>query len=175
MRHARFRSAAFATSAAVLFALALAPLSAGSENWPAFRGADALSTVDDDPRLPITWSTTENVVWKTPIPGLGWSSPVIWGDRIFLTTVVSEGEEEEPRMGLYFPYGSPQEMPSDSRFPADPRPGDLMERERSTCTTGSSRPSTSRPATSSGPRRCNAGPARSSTGTSRTASPRRPR
>ena len=128
MRHARFRSAALAAFAVVLLALAAAaPPAAASENWPAFRGADAMSTADDDPRLPITWSTTENVVWKTPIPGLGWSSPVVWGDRIFLTTVISEGEEEEPRMGLYFPYGSPQPMPSGGRF-RDPEPGDLMER-----------------------------------------------
>ena len=129
MRHARFRSAALAVVTAVLLALTatVTPLSAESENWPAFRGADAMSTADDDPRLPLTWSTTDNVVWKTPIPGLGWSSPVIWDDRIFLTTVISDGEEEEPRMGLYFPYGSPQPMPSGGRF-RDPEPGDLMER-----------------------------------------------
>ena len=125
MPHAPFR---FAAAAVIAVPLAAAPLvSAASENWPAFRGADARSAVDDDPRLPITWSTTENVVWKTPVPGLGWSSPVIWGDRIFLTTVVSDGEEEEPRMGLYFPYGSPRAMPSGGRF-RDPEPGDLLER-----------------------------------------------
>ena len=116
---------------AALLAAALAAtttLAAENENWPAFRGADALATADDDPRLPLTWSTTENVVWKTPIDGLGWSSPVIWDDRIFLTSVVSDGETQEPRMGLYFPYGSPQEMP-DGPFPAA-QPGDLMEREQ---------------------------------------------
>ena len=99
---------------------------AAAENWPAFRGGDALAVAEDDPRLPATWSPTENVVWKTPIDGLGWSSPVVWDDLIFLTTVVSEGDEEEPRMGLYFPYGSPQTMPG-GPFP-DPGPGDLMER-----------------------------------------------
>ncbi|MEE3202067.1 MAG: PQQ-binding-like beta-propeller repeat protein [Acidobacteriota bacterium] len=104
---------------------ATAPRSAENVNWPSFRGADALSTSEDDPRLPTTWSTTENVVWKTPIEGLGWSSPVIWGNHIFLTTVISDGEIEEPRMGLYFPYGSPEPSP-DFR---DPEPGELMERE----------------------------------------------
>ena len=98
-----------------------------AENWPAFRGPDALSTAADDARLPDTWSTTENVVWRTPIDGLGWSSPVIWGDRIFLTSVVSDGETQEPRMGLYFPFGSPATAP-ELGFPA-PGPGDLMERE----------------------------------------------
>lgn len=127
---ARLRSILTATVAAALLALAApAGAAAGSENWPAFRGADAASVAADDPRLPTTWSTTENVVWKTPIAGLGWSSPVVWGDRIFLTTAVSEGDEEEPRMGLYFPYGSPQTMPSGGRFP-DPEPGDLLERSQ---------------------------------------------
>ena len=101
--------------------------SAENDNWPAFRGAHALPIAEDDPRLPSTWSATENVVWKTPVDGLGWSSPVIWGNRIFLTTVVSDGESQEPRMGLYFPFGSP-ETTDDGRFP-DPKPGDLMERE----------------------------------------------
>ena len=126
MRHARFRSALTAFVLPALVAIT-APVSAESGNWPAFRGADATSTAADDPRLPITWSTTDNVVWKTPVPGLGWSSPVIWGDRVFLTTVVSDGDEEEPRMGLYFPYGSPRAMPSGGRF-RDPEPGDLLER-----------------------------------------------
>ena len=100
------------------------------ETWPAFRGADALPVADDDRRLPLTWSESENVVWKTPIAGLGWSSPVVWADRVFLTTVVNSGEELEPRMGLYFPFGSPQEFPEgQSPFPAA-GPGDLMERGR---------------------------------------------
>ncbi len=99
------------------------------ENWPSFRGADALSVAEDDPRLPLSWSATENVTWKTPVDGLGWSSPVIWGDRIFLTTVVSEGESQEPRMGLYFPFGSPEPGAPELGFP-EPKEGELMEREK---------------------------------------------
>ena len=95
-----------------------------TDNWPSFRGADALAVADDDPRLPATWSTTENVAWKTEIEGLGWSSPVIWGDKIFVTTVTSDSEIEEPRMGLYFPYGSPQEGE------ATAKEGELKERDR---------------------------------------------
>ena len=127
MREIRLGPIATTTFLTALFALLTptTPLSVESENWPSFRGADALSTAEDDPRLPTTWSTTDNVVWRTPIAGLGWSSPVIWGDRIFLTTVVSEGEIQEPRMGLYFPFGSPEPSP-DFR---DPEPGELMERE----------------------------------------------
>ena len=123
----------FIATAAVLLIglLTMSPtLSRESENWPSFRGGDALSIADDDPRLPLTWSATENVVWKTPIPGLGWSSPVVWGDRIFVTTAVEAGESEEPRMGLYFPYGSPRALPpEDTRFP-QPKEGELMERSK---------------------------------------------
>ncbi|HVR30844.1 MAG TPA: PQQ-binding-like beta-propeller repeat protein, partial [Thermoanaerobaculia bacterium] len=101
---------------AVLLAAALALVagsaSGRSDNWPAFRGADAMSQAADDPRLPETWSATENVAWKTPIPGLAWSSPVVWGNRVYLTTVVSEGEVEEPQKGLYF-GGNRPEPPQD--------------------------------------------------------------
>ena len=121
MRHIR------PASVLLLALLVATPTLFASEHWPAFRGADALAVAEDDPRLPVSWSTTENVVWKTPIDGLGWSSPVVWGDQIFLTTVVSDGETQEPQMGLYFPFGSPQTF-EDDRFP-DPGPGDLMERE----------------------------------------------
>lgn len=94
---------------ALMLALAASPgFAFSTDNWPSFRGPGALSVADDDPRLPMTWSTTDNVAWKAPVPGLGWSSPVIWGDKVFVTTVVSDGEIEEPRMGLYFPYGSPE-------------------------------------------------------------------
>ena len=59
--------------------------------------------VADDPQLPETWSATENVAWKAPVPGLGWSSPIVWGDRVFLTSVVAEDEYEGPKPGLYVP------------------------------------------------------------------------
>jgi outer membrane protein assembly factor BamB len=52
--------------------------------------------------VPDRWSATENVAWKTKIPGRGWSSPVVWGNRVFLTTVINQGASEEPRKGLYF-------------------------------------------------------------------------
>ena len=85
------------------------PLAAASpDNWPQFRGADSLGTSDDDPRLPETWSATENIRWKTPLPGMGWSSPVVWGDRVFLTNVVSEGTVEAVKKGLYFGGNRPE-------------------------------------------------------------------
>ena len=71
------------------------------DNWPRFRGPNADGVVADDPRLPIKWSQTENVLWKAGIPGLGWSSPVVWGNKVFVTTVASDGDFEKPQAGLY--------------------------------------------------------------------------
>ena len=48
--------------------------------------------VADNPNLPERWSTHENVAWKVDVAGRGWSSPVVWGERVFVTTVVSDGE-----------------------------------------------------------------------------------
>ncbi len=58
--------------------------------WPQFRGPDGQGHVDA-PQLPVTWSEDEHVTWKTAIPGKGWSSPVIWGDQIWMTTATDEG------------------------------------------------------------------------------------
>jgi outer membrane protein assembly factor BamB len=71
-------------------------------NWPQFRGPGALNVVPDDPNLPETWSTTENVAWSTSIPGMAWASPIVWGNKVFLTSVINEGETEPPKKGLYF-------------------------------------------------------------------------
>src|SRR5713101_8048018 len=82
--------------AVIVVVLALARVSA-IDNWPNFRGPHA-GVVDDDPALPDSWSATENVVWKTEVPGLGWSSPIVWGNTIFLTSTV--GNESKPKPGL---------------------------------------------------------------------------
>ena len=73
-----------------------------NDEWPMFRGIDA-GVATDHPDLPEHWSETENVVWKVDIPGLGWSSPIIWGDHVFVTTAISDGEEPQPVKGLYDP------------------------------------------------------------------------
>jgi outer membrane protein assembly factor BamB len=77
--------------------------SGGDGNWPQWRGADMSGVAADDPALPEKWSPTENVAWKTPIPGLGWSSPIVWGDRVFVTAVSAEVDGEAPRKGMYLP------------------------------------------------------------------------
>ena len=60
------------------------------ENWPQFRGPTGQS-VSGETRLPTKWSATENVAWKSPIPGESWSSPFVWGDRVFVTTATEGG------------------------------------------------------------------------------------
>ncbi len=86
---------------ATLFA-GLNPLvtSASDACWPQFLGpgSRALST---NSNLPDRWSAVVNVAWKTQIPGRGWSSPIAWGDRVFLTTVVGKDDAELPQKGLY--------------------------------------------------------------------------
>ena len=90
-----------ASIALVLAATALVPLTA-ADQWPRFRGPLA-GAVADDPSLPDTWSETENVVWKTDIPGLAWSSPIVWDDHVIVTTAISSGKEAMPIPGLYDP------------------------------------------------------------------------
>ncbi len=59
-------------------------------DWPRFRGPDGNAVADGSP-LPVRWSTTENIRWKTAIPGEGSSSPIVWGGRIFLTSAFEKG------------------------------------------------------------------------------------
>lgn len=77
-------------------ALLLLAVASRAEEWPRWRGPRGDGT-SAETHIPTRWSKTENVVWKIPIPGKGHSSPVIWGDRIFLTTCI---EEEEKRLLL---------------------------------------------------------------------------
>ena len=61
------------------------------DNWPQWRGPRGQG-VSDEKNLPLEWSPTKNIKWKTPVPGRGHSSPIVWGNRLFLTTSI-EGAE----------------------------------------------------------------------------------
>jgi outer membrane protein assembly factor BamB len=76
-------------------------------NWPSFRGTRAAGVAEGFP-LPAEWSVpaSRNIRWKAPIPGLGHSSPVIWGGRLFVSTSVSGAEKPELKVGLYGDIGS---------------------------------------------------------------------
>ena len=75
---------------------------ATTQNWPSFRGANASGVADGVP-TPVSWDATKsvNILWKTAIPGLAHSSPVVWGDRVYVTTAVSSKGNEYFRHGLY--------------------------------------------------------------------------
>jgi outer membrane protein assembly factor BamB len=78
---------------------AFVPAVASADNWPGWRGprGDGTST---EKGFPLKWSATDHIVWKTPIPGRGYSSPVVWDNRIFLTTCLEgdpKKDKEEPR------------------------------------------------------------------------------
>ena len=75
---------------------------ASAQNWPSFRGPGA-SGVAEGQNLPVRWDAHQrvNVIWKTEIHGLAHSSPVVWGDRVFLTTAVSSKPSATFKPGLY--------------------------------------------------------------------------
>ena len=83
--------------------LSLRPDAAGEKgSWPSFRGPQA-SGIAERQDLPDTWNakTGENVLWRTPIPGLAHSSPAIWGKKVFVTSAVSSDPKATFRPGLY--------------------------------------------------------------------------
>jgi outer membrane protein assembly factor BamB len=86
------------TGLLVLVAMAAA---AADSNWPQFRGPSGSGVGTGSP--PSEWNVEsgKNILWKTAIPGLGHSSPVIWGDRIFLTSAVPASGEAQLKVGLY--------------------------------------------------------------------------
>lgn len=71
-----------------LLALSNTPRAA---DWPQFRGPGGQGH-SAEVGVPLTWSETENVAWKVPVPGIGWSSPVVAGGRVWVTTVVEPGD-----------------------------------------------------------------------------------
>jgi len=80
------------------------------QNWPSFRGPSATG-VADGYSTPIKWDmeTSKNIRWKTYIPGLGHSSPVIWGGQIFITTAVEDKGQSRLKVGLYGDVRSEEE------------------------------------------------------------------
>jgi len=72
------------------------------KQWPQFRGPFASGIVESE-QIPEKWdlNTGENILWKSSIPGLGHSSPVIWGDRLFVTTAISGSGNNSLKVGLY--------------------------------------------------------------------------
>jgi len=74
-----------------------------ADNWPGFRGYRAQGTLQTNIKMPQTWSVpaSKNVKWRVPIPGLAHSSPIVWGDRVFITTAINSKGKSELKLGLY--------------------------------------------------------------------------
>lgn len=109
--------------AAVAISLAF-PTLASAQQWPQFRGAAGDGHVAEV-KLPSEWSAAHNLAWKVKIPGIGWSQPVVWGDKVFVTTAVSDkqirpkpGEFDSGAafggIGLLFGAGSLRSAPTDN-------------------------------------------------------------
>jgi len=79
-----------AVTAFAVFALAVP---SADNNWPQFRGMQG-GVAADDPSLPDAWGSSRNIVWKIDVPGRSWSSPVVWGDHVFVTTAINTVETE---------------------------------------------------------------------------------
>jgi hypothetical protein len=81
----------------------LATLPMAAQNWPGWRG-DGLG-ISPEKNLSLKWSENEGVMWKTPIPGAGHLSPIVWGNRVFVTTAVAEDPSVETFKGSVFMGG----------------------------------------------------------------------
>lgn len=106
-----------------------------AENWPQFRGPTGAGLVSEQ-KVPAEWGNDKNIAWKVEIPGAAWSQPVVWGDKIFVTTAVTENQTKPKagsggfggfgRPGGGRPGGAPQgdtkKADDDDDRPA-PRPG----------------------------------------------------
>ena len=89
----------------IILALAALPDDTPTVNWPSFRGPQASGVAIAAP--PVAWNADpaagplKNIRWKTPIPGLSHSSPIVWGDRLFVATAVRSDGEAPLKVGLY--------------------------------------------------------------------------
>ena len=88
--------------AVVLLVACAAPLHA--ENWPAFRGADGRGEYPG--KVALEWSTSKNVAWKKAIAGHGWSSPIVYDGRVYLTSAVPLVEPSARRDIAYVAFNA---------------------------------------------------------------------
>jgi outer membrane protein assembly factor BamB len=75
----------------ILLVVVFADRDGRAANWPQFRGPGHQG-ISAERGLPLHWSTASNVVWKTPLPGESWSSPIVWDERVFVTTATDNGQ-----------------------------------------------------------------------------------
>ena len=88
-------------------------VSTADGNWPGWRGDGGGVSLEKD--LPLKWSEAEGVKWKTPIPGAGHSSPIVWGNRVFVTTAVADDPNVETFRGGVF-MGGDRKKPDEAEY-----------------------------------------------------------
>ena len=101
---------------AIVFAIGLTlsvTAAAKAQDWPSFRGPNASGIADAHP-LPVSWDgeKSTNILWKTPIDGLGHSSPVVWGDRVFVTAATSAAGQPATTIPRTMTFNRPTMTPS---------------------------------------------------------------
>jgi outer membrane protein assembly factor BamB len=101
---------------------------AQADEWPQFRGpkSDGLST---ESALPTNWSVDQNVQWKAKIPGVAWSSPIVWGDKVFVTTAITDNQRKPPADGGFGMGGPGGPGGRGGRGPGGfgpPKPGQIL-------------------------------------------------
>ncbi len=79
------------------------PSAASGGDWPQFRGPGGTGVVTDKVLPPDTWTPTQNVAWKYEVPGRGWSSPIVVGGKVFVTSCVTDAQAAAPKPGYYAP------------------------------------------------------------------------
>jgi outer membrane protein assembly factor BamB len=96
---------------AMVFWVVLFAIQVFAQNWPSFRGPNA-SGIDEGKSLPAAWNLekSDGILWKVPIPGLAHSSPVVWGDRIFVTTAIASDQNRIMEIGQVNPMGDAKDM-----------------------------------------------------------------
>jgi len=85
------------SSIAIALVLGYSVLAAATDQWPQFRGP-AGNAVATSQQLPTVWDAEKNIAWKVKVPGVAWSQPIVWGDKIFVTTAITENQQK-PRAG----------------------------------------------------------------------------
>ena len=81
-------------------------LGGNAGNWPSWRGDLAGSGLAKGETIPLTWDMKKNVRWRVPLPDRGNSTPIVWGDKVFLTTAIAEAGQAKLKAGLYGNIGA---------------------------------------------------------------------
>src|SRR6516225_8964964 len=75
-----------------------------ASDWPQFRGPGGSAT-STEKHLPAEWAANKNVAWTAKVPGYGWSSPIAWGDKVFITTAITDKQTKPSGFGGFGGFG----------------------------------------------------------------------